>query len=150
MANKNSIPKQLAKKYRELSAEYPEAKLALDLLPIAGMGMSALDAAASAAEGKYGDAALEALGVVPGVKYVPGMGATKALAKYKYASRPAELARTIDRASDAVSYGEEKADGLKRGGKVKAAPKKPERTSDSVKRRGDGIAKKGLTKGKMR
>ena len=36
----------------------------------------------------------------------------------------------------------------KKGGKVKAAPKKPERTSSS--KRGDGIAKKGFTKGKMR
>jgi hypothetical protein len=120
---KKPLSKRLAEKYREMSARAPEAKLALDLHPVTGIPMSAMDAAASAAEGMYGDAALEALGVVPGVKYIPGMGLTKAMTKY--ASKKAEAARTVDRASDAVSYaGEKKAEakdrmGLKKGGAVK-------------------------------
>jgi hypothetical protein len=139
MADKKPLPKRLAAKYREASARAPEAKLAMDLHPVTGIGMSALDSAASAAEGKYGDAVLEALGVVPGVKYIPGIGLKKAFKKY--ADAKSNAARAIDRTSDSVSYGTEKTaeakerTGLKKGGVV---------------RRGDGIAKRGHTKGRVR
>jgi hypothetical protein len=130
---KKSLAKRLAEKYREASARAPEAKLALDLNPITGIPMSALDAAASAAEGKYGDAGLELLGVVPAVKLIKGAGHLKDAVKY--AGKKAEAARTIDRISDSVSYAGEKTaqakerTGLKKGG--------------SVKPRGVGIAKRG-------
>jgi hypothetical protein len=136
---KKSLAKRLAEKYRRASEAAPEAKLALDLHPITGIGMSALDSAASAAEGMYGDAALEALGMVPGVK--PARGLSKAL---RFASQKAQLARGIDRSSDAVQYATTKAE------KAKEVPPKGSRTevadAKSAMKRGGVVKPKGVGK----
>lgn len=135
---KKSFLAQAAQKYKELAAAYPEEKLALDLAPITGQVMSGLDAGAAAVEGRYGDAMLEGLGMIPGIKYIPGMGLTKAVTKY--ASNPAKLGRLADQVSDGLSYAEQKKEnaGYKNGGKVTS--------KKTTKPRGIGIAKRGWGK----
>jgi hypothetical protein len=127
-------------KYQQLSADNPEAKLALDVAPFSGVATSLADTAVDARKGNYADAGLDLLGVVPGAKLIPGSGLVKSA--MKYASGKANLARNGDRASDAVTYAEEKkaqAKGMKKGGKV-SAPKQA---------RGDGCAQRGKTKGRF-
>ena len=157
--SEKSLAKRLAAKYREASSRAPEAKLALDLHPVTGIAMSALDAAASAAEGNYGDAGLELLGVVPGVKYIPGAGATKAFRKY--ADAKSNAARTIDRASDSVSYAtskiaaaKEKYSGTEDKGAAESAAKRKDKETYkkgglAASKRADGIAVRGKTRGRM-
>lgn len=126
-------------KYQRLSAENPEAKLALDVAPFSGVATSVADSAVDASKGNYADAGLDLLGVVPGAKLVKGSGFVKDM--LKYGGGKANLARTADRASDAVTYAEEKkaqAKGMKKGGKVSAS-----------KSRGDGCAQRGRTKGRF-
>lgn len=158
MADPTSFIGNAVKKYRQMSADNSEAKLALDTLPYTGMATSLADAGADAYEGNYPDAALDLLGVIPGAKFIKGSGAVKDL--MKYASSKENLARTADRASDSVTYAEEKtsqakekprgdagmrqanpkpASKMKRGGKVKT-------TASS---RADGIAQRGKTRGRM-
>ena len=128
------------KKYRKISSDNPEAKLALDVAPFTGIATSLADAVADAYEGNYADAGLNLLGVVPGVKLIKGVGAIKNAAKY--AGSMADLARNTDRASDAVTYGEEKTNEP-----AKNKPMKKGGMTASI--RADGIAIRGKTKGRI-
>jgi len=131
------------KKYRKISSDNPEAKLALDVAPFTGIATSLADAGADAYEGNYADAGLNLLGVVPGVKLIKGVGAIKNAAKY--AGSMANLARTTDRTSDAVTYGEEKT--KKTNEPAKNKPMKKGGMTASI--RADGIAIRGKTKGRI-
>lgn len=54
--------------YDNLTGKYPKTKLALDLLPPTAMATSAVDAVNNLSKGNYGAAALDAAGLIPGVK----------------------------------------------------------------------------------
>jgi len=134
---------RVIKKYRKISSENPETKLALDVAPFSGVATSLADAGADAYEGNYVDAGLNLLGVVPGVKIIKGVGAIKNAAKN--AGLMADLARNTDRASDAVTYGEEKT-------KEKNEPDKNKTMKKGgmiISSRADGIASRGKTKGRI-
>jgi len=158
MADPTNLIGKAVKKYRQLSNDNPEVKLALDMAPFSGIATSLADSGADAYEGNYVDAGLDLLGVIPGAKLIKGSGTVKNL--MKYADSKADLSRTFDRASDLTTYAEEKiaqdkeksrgntakerinvnlASGMKRGGTVKF-------TASS---RADGIAQRGKTKGKI-
>jgi hypothetical protein len=63
-----SLPGRALAGYERLSNENPKTKLALDMLPGTGTVTSALDVANDVRKGQYGDAALDAIGLVPGYK----------------------------------------------------------------------------------
>lgn len=130
-------------KYKKWSEENPKAKLAADLTPGVGAITSIGDAAVAAKEDRYGDAALELLGVVPGAKALPMINkASKATQKINKAR---QVATTADKASDTLQYAEgrtpveDKPDwetgGMKKGGKVRSASQ-----------RADGCAIRGKTR----
>jgi hypothetical protein len=132
-------------KYERLSKENPDSKLALDLAPFSGVATSLGDSAVDLRKGNYPDAALDLLGVVPGAKMVKGKGFLDK-AKQMYGNGKANLSRVTDKASDFVTFLENKdavaksrGDGMKKGGKV-SAPKAS---------RGDGCAQRGKTKGRF-
>jgi len=54
--------------YDNLTGKYPKTKLALDLLPPTAMATSAVDAVNNLSKGNYGAAAIDAAGLIPGVK----------------------------------------------------------------------------------
>jgi hypothetical protein len=143
------------KKYRKMSSDNPEAKLALDVAPFSGVATSLADAGADAYEGNYADAGLDLLGVVPGVKLIKGAGAVKNA--MKYAGKGADLARTADRASDTVTYAEERTAEAKEpskgdAGRGKVNPKSVNGMKSggmTASRRADGCCVKGKTKGRM-
>ena len=143
------------KKYRKLSSDNPEAKLVLDMAPVSGAGTSLADAAADAYEGNYADAGLDLLGVVPGAKLIRGTGRVKDI--WKYAGTKADLARTTDRASDAVTYAEEKTAEAKEkpkgnAGRGKVNPKRLDEMKKggmTASSRADGIAQRGKTRGRI-
>jgi hypothetical protein len=115
-------------KYEEASEANPKTKLALDLAPGTGQVMSALDAVNSLRRGNYADAAINAAGVLPPVKW-----AQKAVRAKKLYSN----LRSLDHVNDTNDFAKkEEAAGRAKGGIVKS--------------RGDGCAKRGKTKGKMR
>jgi hypothetical protein len=132
-------------KYERLSKENPDSKFALDMAPGSGIATSLADSAVDLRKENYPDAALDLLGVVPGAKMVKAKGFLDK-AKQMYGSGRANLARTTDKTSDAVTYVENKdavaksrGNGMKKGGKV-SAPKAC---------RGDGCAQRGKTKGRF-
>ena len=143
------------KKYRKMASDNPEAKLALDVAPFSGVATSLADAGADAYEGNYADAGLDLLGVVPGAKLIKGAGSVKNM--LKYAGTKADLARTTDRASDSVTYAEEKTVEAKEApkgdaGRGKVNPKRVNGMKNggmTASSRGDGIASRGKTKGRF-
>ena len=155
MAKEESAIGKAVKKYRKMASDNPEAKLALDVAPFSGVATSLADSGADAYEGNYVDAGLDLLGVVPGVKLIKGAGAIKNA--MKYAGSGADLARTADRASDAVTYAEEKTVEAKEpsksdAGRGKINPKRVnglKRGGTTASSRGDGIASRGKTKGRF-
>jgi len=155
VAKEESAIGKAVKKYRKMSSDNPEAKLALDVAPFSGVATSLADAGADAYEGNYADAGLDLLGVVPGVKLIKGAGAVKNA--MKYAGSKADLARTADRASDSVTYAEEKTVEAKEpskgdAGRGKVNPKRVNGMKSggmTASRRGDGIASRGKTKGRF-
>ena len=155
MAKEEGSIGKAVKKYRKMSSDNPEAKLALDVAPFSGVATSLADAGADAYEGNYADAGLDLLGVVPGVKLIKGIGAIKNATKY--AGPKADLARTADRASDSVTYAEEKAVEAKEPTKrnvfrSNASPKLAQKMKTggmTASARGDGIACRGKTKGRF-
>lgn len=56
--------------YDQLSNDHPNIKLAADVLPGTGTVTSALDVASALNKGDYGDAAVNAIGLIPGYKTV--------------------------------------------------------------------------------
>ena len=60
--------KELVTFWDQLANSNPELKLALDMLPPTAFAMSAGDTANALAKKSYGDAAVNALGLIPGVK----------------------------------------------------------------------------------
>lgn len=132
-------------KYKKWAEENPKTKLAADLIPGVGAVASVGDSAAAAGEGKYGDAALELLGVVPGAKLVPMV--SKISRKALRANKAKEVASTADKTSDTLQYiegrkpVEDKPDwatgGLKKGGEVKAR---------TASQRADGCCIRGKTR----
>ena len=141
---------QLVKKYRELSYNNPEAKLALDLLPGAGQVTSIADAASSAYEGKPLEAAAEIAGLVPWIKGGKGIEKLrKLIAEQKLFSGAVDSSQYIDEKMRDKPNARPKQTSIppvlfpatkemKKGGKVTASSK------------ADGCAQRGKTKGKMR
>ena len=155
MDKQDSLVGKVVKKYRKFSSDNPEAKFALDVAPYSGVATSLADSAADAYEGNYPDAALDLLGVVPGMKLIKGAGTVKDA--LKYAGTGAGLARTADQASDALTYAEEKTAEAKEPSKGDAGQGKvnPKRVNGmknggmTASSRGDGCCVKGKTKGRM-
>ena len=155
MGKEDGLIGKAVKNYRKISSDNPEAKLALDVAPFSGVATSLADAGADAYEGNYADAGLDLLGVVPGVKLIKGAGAIKNA--MKYAGSKADLARTADRASDSVTYAEEKTVEAKEkpkgnAGRGKVNPKRVNEMKNggiTASSRGDGIASRGKTKGRF-
>lgn len=151
----DSLVGAAVKKYRKFSSDNPEAKFALDVAPYSGVATSLADSVSDAYEGNYPDAALDLLGIVPGVKFIKGAGTVKSVSKH--AGTGAELARTADRASDALTYAEEKTAEAKEPAKGNAGRGKvnPKRVNEmkrgglTASSRGDGIASRGRTKGRF-
>lgn len=54
--------------YNEFAAQYPVAKFLLDIMPVTGAATSVIDASQDLHNGKYGQAALDMLGALPGFK----------------------------------------------------------------------------------
>jgi len=54
--------------YNEFAAKYPAAKFLLDIVPVTGTATSVIDASQDLYNGKYGKAALDILGAIPGFK----------------------------------------------------------------------------------
>ena len=124
--------RSLLDKYEDASVENPKTKLALDLLPGTGQITSVIDSANSARKGNYVDAAVDLAGVLPPVKWVSkAVKATKAKKLYRNLK---ELDSVGDTQEFAKKEGE--TERMARGGMVKS--------------RGNGIAQRGKTKGKMR
>ena len=142
---------QVVKKYRELSSNNPEAKLALDLIPGTGQLTSVADAASSAYEGKPIEAAAEIAGLVPWIKGAKGIEKLRKLVKeQKLFSGAVDSAQYIDeKVRDKTNTTPKQKSILpvlfpamkemKKGGFVGSASK-----------RADGCAQRGKTKGKMR
>lgn len=155
MDKQDSLVGKAVKKYRKFSSENPEAKFALDVTPYSGVATSLADSVSDAYEGNYPDAALDLLGVVPGVKLIKGVGAAKSASKY--AGTGAELARTADRTSDSLTYAEEKTAEAREPSKGNAGRGKvnPKRVNEMKKggmtasKRADGIASRGKTRGRI-
>ena len=130
-------------KYKQWAVENPKTKLAADLTPGVGVMTSVGDAAVAADEDRYGDAGLELLGVVPGLKAVNYL--RKGAKSVERANKIKDVAHTADKTSDALQYVEgrkpvkDKPDwatgGMKKGGKVKSASS-----------RADGCAIRGKTR----
>jgi hypothetical protein len=138
MGKETNMIGEAVKKYRKLSSDYPEAKVALDLAPFSGVATSLADAGADAYEGAYDKAALDLLGVVPGAKLIKGAGTVKNAVKF--GSSAANLSRNADQANDVTDYIEQKREQQvnkkAKGGLAKFF-------------RGDGIAQRGKTKGRF-
>jgi hypothetical protein len=129
--------------YKKWSEENPKTKLAADLTPGVGVVTSLGDSATAAKDKRYGDAALELLGVIPGAKVLPLINkASKAAQKLNKAR---QVATTADKTSDTLQYAESnkpvedrpdwETGGMKKGGKVRTASQ-----------RADGIAIRGKTR----
>lgn len=138
--------------YKKWSEDNPGKKLAADLTPGIGIATSLGDAAVAASEERYGDATGELLGVVPAAKYINAL--TKISKAGRKANKFKEIANVADKSSDtlqALESGHKRSErekpskpdyetgGMKKGGKVSSASK-----------RGDGIAQRGKTRGRMR
>jgi len=134
-------------RYKKWSEDNPKTKLAADLTPGIGAATSVGDSAVAFNEGRHGDAALELLGVVPGVKALPMIN--KASRAAQKINKARQAATTADKTSDTLQYVEgrksedDKPDwatgGMKKGGKVRTASQ-----------RADGIAQRGKTKGRIK
>lgn len=132
-------------KYRKWAEENPKTKLVADLTPGVGVATSIGDAKVAAKDKRYGDAALELLGVVPGAKLIPLVNkATRAMSRVNKAKEVANLA---DKTSDTLQYAEGRkpvvdrpdweTGGLKKGGTVKRK---------TASQRADGCAIRGKTR----
>jgi hypothetical protein len=130
-------------KYDKAKGDYPGEKYLLDMVPGVGQVTSALDTVSALDKGNYGDAALNAIGVIPGVKYIPARGLVKSAKKY--AGKGFAAARNFDRGMDTAEY-----IGSEREKAKKPVVKKAKGGSvGSASKRADGCATKGKTKGRM-
>ena len=127
-------------KYDKAKRDYPREKYLLDMAPGVGQVTSALDTVSSLSKGDYGNALLNAVGVIPGAKYVPARGLAKATKKY--AGKGFAAARNFDRGADTVEYIDSEREKAKKPVVKKAK-------GGSVSSRADGCALRGKTKGKM-
>jgi hypothetical protein len=59
---------EIIQAYNEFAAQYPAAKFLLDILPVTGTATSIIDASQDLRNGKYGEAAINILGAIPGFK----------------------------------------------------------------------------------
>ena len=159
----------LYEKQRKFRERYPVADAALNFVPYVGTAAAIDDVQDSVRKGDYTDAALNAIGVIPGGKVVKG--AIKGFNKVDNAARRAMVRNgrptyQVNDVSDALlaagtaaaaggvgAYGTDlairqaKADSdsrsYKKGGKVKTKV-------SSASKRGDGIAQRGKTRGTFR
>ena len=158
----------LYEKQRKFRERYPVADAALNFVPYVGTAAAIDDVQDSVRKGDYTDAALNAIGVIPGGKLVKG--AIKGFDKVDSALRSAIVRGSsphlVNDASDALlgagigtaasgggAYGADLAKrqskansdsrSYKKGGKVKTKV-------SSASKRGDGIAQRGKTRGTFR
>jgi len=103
-------------RYEEASKAAPDVKLAADLHPKSGIATSGMDAAVQAKKGNYGQAALEAVGLIPFVK--PGVTLAKLGKNALKRKEVAKKAQAADRVNDTVGYVAEKVSGYANGGMV--------------------------------
>lgn len=104
--------------YDAVKKRYPEAKLALDVLPMSGVVTSAADTIQDLSKGNYLDAAENAVGLIPGLKagvVLSKARKAKALKEAKNAVRGA--AKVTDAAADAGAY-QKATDAYAKGGRV--------------------------------
>ena len=108
----------LNERYKKLKKDYPEAKLALDVIPGVGVATSAADMLSKLADEDYEGAASEAVGLIPGMKAgVVLSKAAKAVLLKKQLNAIRGTAKVVDAAGDAGSY-QEAVGRYAKGGKV--------------------------------
>ena len=133
-----------SKGYDNLSKQYPTTKFVLDSLPVTGQIASGLDTANSMYKGDYGSAAVDALGILPGGGIAKKIRSTyKGLKKapvkeLEYLKQGLNNVQQLDRVGDAKTYMDN------------VGPEKNYARGGMVKSRGNGIAQRGKTKGRMR
>lgn len=77
--------------YDQLSNDHPNIKLALDLIPSTGMATSAIDTASDLNKGNYGDAAIDAVGLIPEVRFAKTMATGLGKRAAEYVSRNSHM-----------------------------------------------------------
>jgi hypothetical protein len=122
-------------KYDDWGKKNPKTKLAADLTPVLGSATSLVDAAVKEDRGDRAGALIDAAGAIPSLKYSRVLGtAIRAMPRVNAAVRGVGAA---DNVKDVADYVENSKPSKKaRGGMITF--------------RGNGIAKRGLTKGRMR
>jgi len=158
----------LLEDYEHTAEKYPITKGVVDLLPGVGTAAAMADTAASLSKGHYGTAALDSLGVIPVagpllkkarlagnvIKDVKEAGALdRGLERADQAARGRAVYTAAERSLPTgvngdmqVAENEYFDRPLKKGGKVTSK----KRVVFSASKRGDGIAQRGKTRGKMR
>jgi hypothetical protein len=99
--------------YEAASNAAPDAKLAADLYPKSAVLTSGLDAAVQVKNGNYGQAAVEAVGMVPFIK--PGVTLAKMGAAALQRQALAKKAQAFDQLNDSLTYGAAKTDSMASG-----------------------------------
>ena len=104
--------------YDDIKRRYPEAKLAIDVLPYTGVVTSAADTLQALSKGDYEDAAENAVGLIPGLKTgVVLSKARKAKAMKEAKNAVRGTAKVTDAALDAGAY-QKATDTYAKGGRV--------------------------------
>lgn len=148
----NSGASNLLNKYDKFVAEHPKSKLAADLTPVAGSVLSLVDTASDINKRDYPAAAIDTLGLIPLAKFIPGRGFVKSA--MRYGGKGWDAARGADVVMDASDAAKNENERLKnkkaKGGIIKKAKSGVIKKATSASKRGDGIANKGKTKGRLR
>jgi len=99
---------RLADLWQQFATENPRTKYALDMLPVTGPVTSGLDASAYLRQGQYGQAALAALGIIPGVRPLLKLSqmnlTARQLALHRRIAQGSSLARNTDRGLDTADH----------------------------------------------
>lgn len=98
MANARALDQM----YVQWKQANPTLKWAMDMLPVTGQVNSLMDANADYKAGKYGAAALDMMGLVPGSRLIRGMGMVKSAKQF--AGPLWDAARWYDRGADTAEY----------------------------------------------
>jgi len=139
----------LLSEYENYSEKYPLAKLSLDLVPVTGVATSAVDTVSDLKKGNYGKAAIDALGVIPGVKTIKtaAEGLRKASTVKKYDSPLWEAARNVDRGSDISEAQSKQERNTKEKKKQNVAQSMGKKKGGVI--RGCGCEQRGKTRGRF-
>jgi len=137
-------------KYDKVSEEHPLAKLAFDLIPVTGVATSAADTVSDLKKRQYGKAAVDSLGLIPGVKTITtaAKGVNKATSSVKNAGPVWETLRNIDRGADITeAQAKQERNTKEKNKKQNVAQSMGKKKGGAV--RGHGCEQRGKTKGRF-